>query len=712
MQVSGKSILLQSGISGIENYRSSPRPGRSRRSTPGTVGTASRIATPIPSESLYKSWRSSLSVNSSSLDKIQEDGEGTDGGNAVSDVQQCLFAEEKAEASDGAPANKPRRSTRRSSIRRSVVFGPALSPEYFDKSLPPNTPLRKGTLPPSASFIGDQPPNELGQIVEEEEAQNSYSELFSTPAKTKRSPSPKKTKAKSPKQSVQERSKSATKKVASPVKGNKIRKSYGGVAKKSTKQKRSSLPASMRQINSSGLIGVPAGKMKLSEDSTDGAALVKLRQKDGKEVDTPKTKKTIKDKSAKKHGLIKKKDQSKSATFSTANRSFAIGGSKRASKNRRSLPSSVLMEGASDTSLVPYIPVSPTDDIPALPEEQSFEVSIEETEEEAEVRLSLPTPLKKSIRAGVSLKRTKPTLWTPLRKDLETGVVLRKLHQALPTPIREAIASNPILRATKKALATPIRNEIKGQPKLRATKKTLATPIRKAIEGQPKLRATKKALATPIRQEIEGQPKLRATKKALATPIRQEIEGQPKLRATKKVLATPIRQEIEGQPKLRATKKALATPIHQEIEGQPKLRATKKALATPIRQEIEGQPKLRATKKALATPIRQEIEGQPKLRATKKALATPIRQEIEGQPILRATKKALATPIRQEIEGQPKLRATKKALATPIRKEIEGQPKLRATKKALATPIRKEIEGQPKLRATKKALATPIRKRN
>ena len=557
--MSGKSILLQSRISGIENYRSSPRPGRSRRSTPGTVG---RIATPIPSESLYKSWRSSLSVNSSSLDKIQEDGEeGIDGENAVSDVQQCLFAEEKARASDGAPANKPRRSTRRSSIRRSVAFGPALSPEYFDKSLPPNTPLKKGTLPPFASFIGDQLPNELEQIVEEEEAQNSYSELFSTPAKTKQSPTPKKTKeikSKSPKRSatpIQERSKPATRKVASLVKGtNKIRKSYGGVSKKGTKQKRSSLPASIKQTTSSKLIGIPA------EDSTDGAALYRQKPKDGKEIHTPKTKKK---ESAKKLEPTKKKGVSESATFSIANRSFVIGDSKgRASKNRRSLPSSVLVEGASDTSLVPYIPVLPTDDVPALPEGQSFEVSTEETEEETEVQLSLPTPLKKSIQAG-----KKPKLWTPLRKDLESGVVLHKLHQALPTPIRKAIASNPILRATKKALATPIRKEIERQPKLCATKKALATPIRKEIEGQPKLRATKKALATPIRKEIEGQPKLRATKKALATPIRKEIERQPNCVLLRKHWPLQFVRKLKGNQSYVPLKKHWPLQFVRKLKG-------------------------------------------------------------------------------------------------------------------------------------------------
>ena len=704
MQVSTKSILLQTRISGIENYRSSPRSARSLRSTPGTVSVTSRNDTPVPSDSLYKSWRSSLSVNSSSLDKIQEDGEEAVDG--ADNVQQCLFAEEQIKISDGASVNKPRRSTRRSSMRRSVAFGPALSPEYFDKALPPNTPLRKGTMPPSVSFVADQLPNELEQIVEEEEAQNSYSELFSSPGKARKSPTPskgKEIKTKSPKQlptPTQERKKAAAvKKAASPAKGtNKIRKSYGGISKKGTTQKRSSLPASMKQLTPVKLIG-----RELTEDSTDGAAFGKPKPKEA--MPTPKTKKKIvKDESTKKLRPIK--DQP------ARNRSFVIGGSKeKSSNNRRSLPASALVKGASDTSLIPYVPVFyPEEDVSTLPQEESLEASTEDiSEEESNVKLSLPTPLKKSIQGGVPLRRTKPKLWTPLRVDLEKGVVLCKLHQALPTPVRKAIASNPVLRATKKALATPLRKEIEGQPKLHATKKAMATPLRKEIEGQSKLRATKKAMATPLRKEIEGQPKLRATKKAMATPLRKEIEGQPKLRATKKAMATPLRKEIEGKPKLLATKKALATPLRKEIEGKPKLCATRKAMATPVRKEIEAKPKLRATKKKLATPLRKDIERKPKLRTVMKSLPTPLKMNIRKTWSLRQTKPRMTTPLQQSIKQKPTLRKVMKSLPTPIRQEIESQPALKRTKKMLPLPIREEILQRPPLKPTKRRMATPLR---
>ena len=693
--MSAKSILLQRRISGIENYQSSPRPAKSRRSTPGVVGILSRNDTPIPSDSLYKSWRSSLSVNSSSLDKIQENVE--EAVDLADGVQQCLFAEP-------APVNKPRRSTRRSSIRRSVIFGPALSPEYFDKSLPPNTPLKKGTMPPTNSFIAEQLlTSELEQIVEEEEAQNSYSELFSTPRKATKSPAPsiaKGNKSKSPKcLPTSAKIKPRMKKNASPAKVPKeIRKSYGGVSRKVTKQNRSSLPASMKPMTAVKLIGE-----KLVEDSTDGAAFRKPKPMEP--VDTPMTKKSmLKDGSAKKIASVKDQPVSK-------RRSFVTGNAKKSSKDRRSLPSSVLMKAKSNTSIVPYIPVFyPVEDVSTLPQEESLEMSTEDvSEEESEIRLSLPTPLKKSIQGGVPLKQTKPKLWTPLRVDLESGVVLRKLHQALPTPVRKAIASNPVLRATKRALATPLRKQIEGQPKLRATKKALATPLRKEIEGQPKLRATKKALATPLRKQIEGQRKLHVTKKALATPLRKQIEGKPKLRVTRKTMATPVRKEIEGRPKLRATRKAMETPVREAIEAMPKLRKTKRALATPLRREIEGQPKLRATKTALATPLRKEIEGQPKLRATRKAMATPIRKEIEGKPKLRAVKKKMATPLRKDIERKPKLRAVMKSLPTPLKMDIRKTWNLRQTKPRMATPLQQSIKQKPTLRKVMKSLPTPVR---
>jgi len=690
MQASGKSILLQRRISGIENYQSSPRPAKCRRSTPGTVG-ASRIATPVPSGSLYKSWRSSLSTNASSLDKIQEDEETIDG----PDVQQCLFAEENmVKVSDSVPEKKPRRSTRRSSIRRSVVFGPALSPEYFDKSLPPNTPLKKGTLPhPSVSFIGDQPLNELEQIIEEEEAQNSYSELFSSPDKARKKPTPKKptpsksqiekVKAKSPKKlsttPIQERK--PAKKIVSPVKGtSKIRKSYGGITKKSTKQKRSSLPTSIKQSSRVELIGVPREEMKFTKDSTDGAAFGRPKKPiEAKKVCTPKKQKRVpNDEITKKL----KKNQSEfqlATTFSAGNRSFVIeNGKEKISKNRRSLPSSVLMKGASVTSLVPY---TPTEDILALSQEQLSEVSKEDIlDEESGVRASLPTPLKKAIQGGVLLKLTKPKLWTPLRKDLESGVVLRKLHRAMPTPVRKAITSNPILRATKKAMATPLRKEIEGKPKLRATKRAMATPIRKEIEGKPKLRATRNKMATPLRNEITAKPKLRPTKKKMPTPLRKDIESNPKLRAVMKSLPTPLKMDIKKKKNLKQTKPRMATPLQQSIKERPTLKKVMKSLSTPVRKEIESRPTLKQTKKMLPLSVRKEILQHPPLKPTKRRMETPLRQAIENPPPLKVTKKnetptiQRRAPKRRHSRTEDNLPPQKKARAVVAINEVASCP--------------------------------------
>ncbi|NWI59632.1 KI67 protein, partial [Calyptomena viridis] len=42
--------------------------------------------------------------------------------------------------------------------RKRVSFGGHLSPELFDKSLPPNSPLKKGALPARLSFPYGTPP--------------------------------------------------------------------------------------------------------------------------------------------------------------------------------------------------------------------------------------------------------------------------------------------------------------------------------------------------------------------------------------------------------------------------------------------------------------------------------------------------------------------------------------------------------------------------
>ena len=698
--VSGKPVLLQRRITGSGNRRTSPRSNKSqRRSTPGTVGAASRISTPVPSGSLYKSWRSSLSTNGSSLDKIQEDKEEVDFESFS--VQQCLFTEEVAkipeEAAQSTATKKTQRPTRRTSMRRSVIFGPALSPEYFDKTLPPSTPLKKGALPTfSASFVGDQPPCELEQIQEEsftEAKDSSYSELVG--------------KSKSPQASPATRTKAA-----SPAKKGghlsaklqrNTRKSLGGNVKKRTRQNRSSLPAS---LNSStvGLVGVPKGKIKMVEAAVKTHKQLKrlatpIREEIHKRPKLRKTKKNTK---------IKRRSIGEDTTDG-ARLSVSAGNKANLADTRRSFSSSASVSIVKDT--------------PDLMEED------EVADKKSEIYMSLPTPLKTAIHGGIPLRRTKPTLYTPLREDLKKGTVLHKVYKTLPTPVRKEITTNPPKLQTtrkqlstklsidvqtksklKKSLPTPIREEIASKPRLHATTKSLPTPLRKEIENSPPLRKTKKSLPTPLRKEIESSPPLRPIRRAMPTPLRKEIESSPLLRKTKKSLPTPLRKEIESSPPLHPTRRAMPTPLRKEIESSPPLRPTRRAMPTPLRKEIESSPPLRKTKKSLPTPLRKEIESSPPLRRTKRAMPTPLRKEIESSPPLRKTKKSLPTPLQKEIESSPPLRRTKRAMPTPLRKEIESSPPLRRTKRAMPTPLRKEIESSPPLRRTRRAMPTPLRK--
>ncbi|XP_068745580.1 proliferation marker protein Ki-67-like isoform X1 [Montipora capricornis] len=327
-----------------------------------------------------------------------------------------------------------------------------------------------------------------------------------------------------------------------------------------------------------------------------------------------------------------------------------------------------------------------------------------------QTKKKMNTPLRKEIADGIQLRETKKKMNTPLRKEIADGIQLRETKKKMNTPLRKEIADGIELRETKKKMNTPLRKEIADGIQLRETKKKMNTPLRKEIADGIELRETKKKMNTPLRKEIADGIQLRETKKKMNTPLRKEIADGIQLRETKKKMNTPLRKEIADGIQLRETKKKMNTPLRKEIADGIQLRETKKKMNTPLRKEIADGIQLRETKKKMNTPLRKEIADGIQLRETKKKMNTPLRKEIADGIQLRETKKKMNTPLRKEIADGIQLRRTKRKMKTPLRREIVNGIKLRQTRKKMNTPLRMEIAGEIQLRKTKKKINTPLRK--
>ncbi|XP_065648439.1 uncharacterized protein LOC100205951 isoform X3 [Hydra vulgaris] len=322
----------------------------------------------------------------------------------------------------------------------------------------------------------------------------------------------------------------------------------------------------------------------------------------------------------------------------------------------------------------------------------------------------LQTPLRKQIKQGLPLRQTRRKLQTPLRNQIQTRISLRKTVRKLQTPLKTQISEGLLLRQTMKKLQTPLRYQIQGGMSLNKSMKKLQTPLRVQIGKGLTLRQTKKKLQTPLRKQIQGGLSLRQTMKKLQTPLKNQIGEGILLRQTKKKLQTPLRKQIQGGMSLRQTMKKLQTPLKNQISERILLRQTKKKLQTPLRKQIQGGMSLRQTMKKLQTPLKNQIGEGILLRQTKKKLQTPLRKQIQGGLSLRKTMKKLQTPLKNQIGEGILLRQTKKKLQTPLRKQIQGGLSLRKTMKKLQTPLKNQIGEGILLRQTKKKLQTPLRK--
>ena len=253
--------------------------------------------------------------------------------------------------------------------------------------------------------------------------------------------------------------------------------------------------------------------------------------------------------------------------------------------------------------------------------------AIEKGTQLQQLRKRMTTPIRQQIESGTQLRATRKRMGTPMRHDIEKGTQLRQLRKRMATPMHQEIESGIQLNATKKRMATPLRHAIEGGTRLRQLRKKMTTPVRQEIEQGIDLKKTKKQMATPMKRAIQQGIKLKSLRKKMMTPLRKEIEDGTQLRKTKKRMATPMKQAIQQGIKLKSLRKKMMTPLRKEIKDGTQLRKTKKRMATPMKQAIQQGIKLKEKpRRKMVTPLRNEIKKGLTLRSAASKKVAPIQR--------------------------------------------------------------------------------------
>ncbi|XP_048802098.1 proliferation marker protein Ki-67 isoform X1 [Lagopus muta] len=216
-------------------------------------------------------------------------------------------------------------------------------------------------------------------------------------------------------------------------------------------------------------------------------------------------------------------------------------------------------------------------------------------------------------------------------------------------------------------------------------------------------------------QKLESVEVVSSIKQPLKTP-KQKLEPVESLSGIKQLMKTP-KQKSEPTEVLSAIKQLLRTP-KQKLEPAEVLSGIKQLMKTP-KQKLEPVEALSGIKQLLKTP-KQKSEPADVLSDIKKLLRTP-KQKSEPAEVLSGIKQLLRTP-KQKSEPAEALSGIKQLMKTPKQK-LEPVESLSGIKQLMKTPEEKlkpaEVVLGPQQKskpitdenASEKLLETPIQKK-
>ncbi|XP_074401507.1 proliferation marker protein Ki-67 isoform X2 [Zonotrichia albicollis] len=227
-------------------------------------------------------------------------------------------------------------------------------------------------------------------------------------------------------------------------------------------------------------------------------------------------------------------------------------------------------------------------------------------------------------------------------------------------------------------------------------RKILRTPEQRSEAGEV-LSGIKRLMKTP-RQKPEPVEVLSGIKQLLKTPD-QKLEPTEVLSGIKQLLKTPD-EKLEPVEVLSGIKQLLKTP-KQKLEPVEVLSGIKQLLKTPD-EKLEPVEVLSGTKELLKTPD-QKLEPAEVLSGIKHLMKTP-KQKLQPAEVLPDIKHLLKTP-KQKLEPAEVLPDIKHLLKTPKQK-VEPVEALSGLRHLLRTPRRK-AEPREELAGIKQLLSTP-----
>ncbi|XP_042674574.1 proliferation marker protein Ki-67 isoform X2 [Centrocercus urophasianus] len=239
------------------------------------------------------------------------------------------------------------------------------------------------------------------------------------------------------------------------------------------------------------------------------------------------------------------------------------------------------------------------------------------------------------------------------------------------------------------------------------------TPSQK-LESVEVVSSIKQPLKTP-KQKLEPVESLSGVKQLMRTP-KQKLEPVESLSGVKQLMRTP-KQKLEPVESLSGIKQLMKTP-KQKSEPTEVLSAIKQLLRTP-KQKLEPAEVLSGIKQLMKTP-KQKLEPVEALSGIKQLLKTP-KQKSEPADVLSDIKKLLRTP-KQKSEPAEVLSGIKQLLRTPKQKSepaeaLSGIKQLMKTPEEKLKPAEVLLGPQQKSKpitdenASEKLLETPIQKK-
>uniref|UniRef100_A0A8C7E746 PP1-binding domain-containing protein n=1 Tax=Naja naja TaxID=35670 RepID=A0A8C7E746_NAJNA len=625
--------------------------------------------------------------------------------------------------------------------RKRVSFGGQLSPELFDKRLPPNSPLKKGAIPARLSMpFGNSPravlkkAAELSQsVIQGSFERKQYEKMVSRQADSHSAPQRQQCTSDPHVTSQPSESEETT---TQEMHMNSLFSEVKNTVSSVTSSLRRSKPCTPRRSSTrgkSGVMGTIHSKRRSvvkswAEVVKQGIPKLQLKSASKQEVKTRSMKK-VASKSSKKNNSLKTPKRKISGHFTTGHANspapIVIGKAHTGILNITAQVPKVVINyplkkhcdlNESFTGLAEMF-CSPPDGKQKsfIPETQISEINASEVFEKKSV-LDINISSQRAHNQDIISPALEEVSQIPIHDNLMVslndrnimGMEEEKLQQE-SEPVRQLLEIKRLLKTTKersepvevlsgdkRLLRTP-KEKSEPDEALSGVKRLLRTPKEKS-ESVDALSGVKRLLRTP-KQKSEPVETLSGVRRLLRTP-KEKPESVEDFSGVKRLFKTP-KEKSESVEDLSGIKRLFKTP-KEKSESVEVPSGDKRLLRTP-KQKSESVEALSGARRLLRTP-KEKSESVEDFSGVKRLFKTPKDKSVED---LSGIKRLFKTP-KEKSESVEAPSGDKRLLRTPKQKS-EPVEALSGARRLLRTPKEKS-ESVDALSGVKRLLRTPKQK--